>query len=491
VSASLKQISVERIEAHQSRIMVNLELPDNYKQCAEGLASFRVQGGDRVFIRQVLPYTERAVYLDGHVFRPGKYPYQEGMTVADLLHSFRDVLPEPADHAEIVRLRTPDFRPETVSFNLPDVLAGNELVVLEPFDLIRIFGRYEIDPPRVSINGEVLRPGDYPMSQGMTLAALVQMAGGFKRSAYRKEADLTSYVDDDGKKVLLSHRVVAVEKALSGDKDADVVLKPLDAVSIRQLAGWQDIGAAVILTGEVEHAGTYGIQTGERLSSIIKRAGGFRESAYPEGAVLERVQVREIGERIRREMIRRIESTPISFKPGLLSGQDQAEMQQAAQQQRDQVLTTLRNNPASGRLVINISSNIAQWENTPEDIEVRAGDTLHIPKRENFVLVSGQVYNQTAITYEPGKNGNWYLSQAGGTTPSGDKGAVFVLRANGAVVGHISTWKTGNSLNLQMNPGDTIIVPEKATGSQFWRNIISAAQIMSSVAITGAVAGIF
>ena len=107
------------------------------------------------------------------------------------------------------------------------------------------------------------------------------------------------------------------------------------------------------------------------------------------------------------------------------------------------------------------------------------------------MLVSGQVYNQTAISYVPGKDGSWYLRQAGGATQSGDKGAIFVVRANGSVVGHASNWLSGNSLNVHMRPGDSIIVPDKTVGSQVWKNLISAAQIMSSVAITGAVAGVF
>jgi protein involved in polysaccharide export with SLBB domain len=116
---------------------------------------------------------------------------------------------------------------------------------------------------------------------------------------------------------------------------------------------------------------------------------------------------------------------------------------------------------------------------------------LLIPKRENFVLVSGQVYNQTAISYVPGRDASWYLRQAGGATKSGDKGAIFVVRANGSVVGHAGSLLTGNALNVRMRPGDSIVVPEKGIGSQVWKNIISMAQIASSVAITGAVAGIF
>ncbi len=490
-SASLKQISVERVEAHQHRSMLNVQLPESPASAATQLAAFAIQDQDHVVIAQILPYNEQAVYLDGHVFRPGKYPWREGMTLADLLHSYQDVLPEPADHGELIRLAPPDFRPQTISFNLPDVLIGNDPLALQPFDLVRVFGRYEIDAPVVSIEGEVLRPGDFPMSDGMTAAALVRMAGGFKRSAYREEADLSSYQVVDGKKVLLTHRVVLVDKALQGDTSADVALKPGDVVSIRQLAGWEDIGSSITLTGEVEHAGVYGIEQGEHLSSVLKRAGGFRDSAYPPGAVLDRIQVRELAEKNRVEMIERIESTPLNFKQGLLSAQDQSEMQQALIQQREQVLASLRTHTSTGRLVINISSDLRSWENTSADIELRAGDTLVIPKKPGFVSVSGQVNNATALSYVPGKDAAWYLRQAGGATRTGDRAQTYVVRANGAVVTR-STWAGGRVLALQLKPGDTVVVPEKTPGgSQIWKNLVSVAQIMSSVAITGAVAGIF
>jgi protein involved in polysaccharide export with SLBB domain len=490
-SANLKQITVERIEAHQRRTMLSLQITGAQSNAQGELTAFRVQDGDSVLVAQIAPYNEQMVFLDGHVFRPGKYPFREGMTISDLLHSYQDVMPEPAEQAELIRLVPPDFRPETIAFSLPDALIGNDPIKLQPYDLVRVFGRYENDSPRVSIEGEVLRPGKFPMSEGMTVAGLVRMAGGFKRSAYRKQADLTTYAVEHGEDAQLSHRVVDLDKALEGDRSADVVLQPGDVISIRQLTGWKDIGASVTINGEVAHAGTYGIESGERLSSVLKRAGGFREGAYPPGAVLERIQVRALGEKARQEMIRRIETTTISFKPGLLSAQDQADVQQASQQQREQVLGALRSHPANGRLVINISSDMGSWENTSADVEMRPDDTLVIPKRENFVLVSGQVYNQTAISYVPGKDASWYLRQAGGATQSGDKGAIFVVRANGSVIGHAGNLLTGNALNMRMRPGDSIIVPEKSVGSQVWKNLISAAQIMSSVAITGAVAGIF
>jgi protein involved in polysaccharide export with SLBB domain len=492
ISASLKQINVERIDAHQSRTMFSLQLPDDADALKQKLADFRVRAGDDVVISQILPYNQQAVYLEGHVYRPGKYPYRDGMTINDLVKSYQDIMPEPADHAEIVRLQAPDFRPETISFNLPDVMIGNDSIKLQPFDLIRVYSRYEIDSPQVSIEGDVLRPGSYPMSQGMTVAALVRMAGGFKRSAYRDEADLSSYMVQNGQKVLVSHSNVAIDKALNGDKNADVALKPGDVVSIRQLAGWQDIGASVTINGEVEHPGGYGIEPGERLSSALKRAGGFREDAYPAAAVLERVQVRELGEQARQQMIQRIETTPVNVRSGTMTSQATTDIQQSLQQQRDQVLTALRNRPASGRMVINVSADVSKWENTSADIELRVGDTLFIPKRPDFVMVSGQVYNPIAISYVPGRHVEWYLRKAGGATPSGNKRDIYVLRADGSIVPHGSIWTGNNLMNLRLRPGDSVFVPEKIIGgSQVWQNIMGAAQIMSAAALPIAMVGTF
>ncbi len=471
--------------------MLTLELPDSADGVKQKLEDFKVQGGDDIVISQILPYNQQAVYLEGHVFRPGKYPYTDGMTITDLLHSYQDVMPEPADHAEIVRLQAPDFRPETISFNLPDALIGNDVIKLKPFDMVRVYSRYEIDAPTVSIEGEVLRPGAYPMSQGMTLAGLVRMAGGFKRSAYRGQADLSSYTVQDGKKVLLNHTTVDVQRALDGDNSADVAVNPGDVVSIRKLTGWDDIGASATVTGEVGHAGTYGIRTGERLSSLLKRAGDFGDEAYPAGAVLLRVQVQQQGEQARQEMIRRIETTPITVNAGVLTAADQSEQMQAMQQQRDQVLTTLRSRPASGRMVINISEDISKWENTSADIELRAGDTLVIPKRPNFVMVSGQVYNPVAISYVPGRDVGWYLRKAGGATPYGNKKYIYVLRADGSVVAHGNSWTGGNLMNLRLRPGDSVFVPEKIIGgSQVWQNILGMAQIMSATTLPLAIGGV-
>lgn len=493
VSASLEEIRVERVEAHDRRTTLSVRISDGGDGSVAEMNAFHVQDGDNVTVAPILPYDNEVVYLDGHVFRPGPHAWHEGMTVSDLLHSYKDVMPEPASYAEVIRLDPPDLRPEIISFDLSELLIGNDPVALQPFDVVRVYGRYEIDPPKVSIHGEVNRPGEYPMSEGMTVSGLLRMAGGFKRSAYRKEADLSSYVIENDEKVLVKHSVIEIAKALDGDKSADTALQPGDVVGIRQMTGWQDIGASVTIEGEVRFPGTYGIEDGERLSSVLERAGGLREDAYPAGAVLQRIAVRQMEESNRQEMIRRIETTMPTVTAGLSTPQDQQNLLQTMQQQQQQVLASLRSHASSGRLVIKISPELAQWEKTSADVAMRSGDRLSIPKRPDFVLVSGQVYNATGITFRPGKDARWYLRQAGGATRDGDKGNIFIVHADGSVVGSQGNTLFGNSvLDLKMHPGDSIVVPEKVIGgSQIWRNLIGTAQIMSSVALTGAVAGAF
>jgi protein involved in polysaccharide export with SLBB domain len=121
---------------------------------------------------------------------------------------------------------------------------------------------------------------------------------------------------------------------------------------------------------------------------------------------------------------------------------------------------------------------------------MRAGDTLVIPKRPNFVIVSGQVFNPTAISYVPGRDVGWYLRKAGGATPYGNKKYIYVLRADGSVVPRGNSWTGGNLMNLRLRPGDTVFVPEKIVGgSAVWQNILGMAQIMSTAALPIAMVG--
>jgi protein involved in polysaccharide export with SLBB domain len=481
VSGQLTNLKLERIEAHQRKEMLSVNLPaDDPPTSEEAFKRVQIKDGDEITVAPILPYSNRTVYLQGHVFRPGKYPYNDGTKVTDLISSYSDLLPEAADRAEIVRLHPPDYSPVVIGFNLRDVLEKRAPApALQPFDTLRVFGRYDTDAPKVSIYGEVLRQGEYPLSAGMTAADLLRLAGGFKRDAYQDRGDLSSYAVVNGDHVELEHRAIPIGRALAGEPDTDVRLKPGDVLTIGQMGGWNDIGGAISVSGEVLHPGRYGIQQSERLSSILKRAGGFSQQAYPYGAVLDRAQVREFEARNRDEMVARMQDQGIN---GI-----RTESASTARD-RQQLIDRLKSIPPSGRLLIHISAPIEKWENTAADVEVRPGDSLIIPKRPTFVMVAGQVYNPAAVTFSKGKSARWYLKQAGGPTSAANQKDIFVVRANGTVVGrNAGEWWSGSVSSTVLQPGDTIYVPDKVAGSGIFKNMGMSVQMLSGMAVAASV----
>src|SRR6185437_1321281 len=224
---------------------------------------------------------------------------------------------------------------------------------------------------------------------GMTAAQLVRAAGGFKRDAFVDQADLASYRKVDGERVSVERTNVAIGDAvLKRDRNADTSLKPGDVLTVHQVTGWNDIGASIVIKCEVAHPGSYGFTEGEHLSDVLRRAGGFRSTAYPEGAVLTRPEVAALEEKNKQELIRQIETASAASRLSPLAGSsDQGASAQLVQKQQDHVIAELRSQPATGRLVIHINSAIESWAGTAADIEVRSGDVLRIPKRPGFVLV--------------------------------------------------------------------------------------------------------
>ncbi len=138
--------------------------------------------------------------------------------------------------------------------------------------------------------------------------------------------------------------------------------------------------------------------------------------------------------------------------------------------------------------MIHISSDVSKWQNTPNDIEMRDGDILTIPKRASFVMVTGQVYSSAALTFSQGKTAEWYLSEAGGATNMGDKKNIFIVRADGSVIGRRGRFH-GSVLSVHLNPGDSVVVPEKIVGPPLWKSLLSVAQMLSAVSLTAVVAG--
>lgn len=587
-AAALRHIEVQRMVAHETRTMLSLDVgkatdSDSLKAAFE---KFQIRDGDEIQIFPIAPYNSGSVYLEGHVLRPGKYSFHEGMKLTDLVSSYKDLLPEPADtYGEIVRIAGPENRPVVESFNLAAALAhpGNA-PKLEPLDTVRIFGKYDleaapeilvtgevraagryrisgeehvrdaiyqaggttpeswmesaqlfrdmpggtkkvfsvslraalagdplnnilieprdhivvhrepgkINPASVFIRGEVSRPGRYPLASGMRVADLLRSAGGLLRSANTTSGDLAHY---EGSVALApakpsAEQTVNLASALEGQPADDVALNDGDVLTVPQRPRWNDLGATVTLRGEVAKPGVYGIEPGERLSSLLRRAGGLLPTAYPQAAVFERVEVRKMQEQSRQDLIQRLEQESTVVKTAVTTtGSEEAALQEAAIQQRQRVIDGLRHAPVTGRLVVHIGESHKAFAGSSDDIELRAGDSLEIPKQPGFVLIVGQVYNSNAITYTPGKNAEWYLSRAGGATSLANKRAIFIIRASGSVTSGSGGMWSGGVKSSMIGPGDTIVVPERAVvGGSVWKNLVAIAQIAQAGALAAAVA---
>jgi hypothetical protein len=206
--------------------------------------------------------------------------------------------------------------------------------------------------------------------------------------------------------------------------------------------------------------------------------------------VFERIEVREIQQKSRQELIQRLEQESVVVKSAVTtSGTEEAAMQQAAMLQRQRMIEALRRAPVSGRLVVHLRQGQKGFAGSADDIEMRAGDSLEIPKEPGFVVIIGQVYNSNTITHSPGKNAGWYLSHAGGATGLANKKAIFIIRANGSVTSGSSSMVSGGILSSAIGPGDTIVVPEKsAFGNNTLKNVLAVAQVAQAAALTAAVA---
>lgn len=432
------------------------------------------------------------VTVTGEVRDPGDHVTNGAIYLRDALYLAGGTTPDALlDDAQVFR-KTEDGKLKVIDVNLSRALAGNEKdnILLESKDRIFIHRTLsKVDPATVKIEGEVARPGKYPLGQNMTAAELVRLAGGLKRGAYATSADLTRYVVQNGQKVLGERIDVPIGKVLAGEPDTDVRLHDGDVLSIRQLTGWSDVGATIKVEGEVVHPGTYGIREGERLSSIIARAGGFRPDSYPYGAVFQRVQVRELEQKNRAELIRQTQDQGPALKSVPTINQDDKLAQDAALLQWQSTLEKLQNTPPAGRMVIHISTKMKQWANTPADVQVRAGDVIHIPKKPSSVMVDGSVYNPTTVTFKPGKSAGWYLRQAGGPTNFANRKAIFVIRADGSVIGGKGGLFSGSVESAALQAGDMLLVPEKgfSTNSR-WKNILQVAQIAYYAGISTQVA---
>ena len=494
------RVAMVRVNEQRQRVVLNVPL-----SAAEG-RSERLRNGDSLRVLRLRPTLDSGVTLDGHVFRPGAVAWREGLRLSDVIASVDELKPN-ADlgYVLIRRELPPDRRIVVFSADLsaalrspgsradPELARRDRVIVfdseagrrqaLEPL-LAEI--RRQADPDRpsavVRVDGRVKAAGEYPLEPGMRVGDLLRAGGGLQDAAFGGRAELTRFtITGDGRKTELID--IDLAAAQTGNPVANVVLQPFDVLNIKEVPEWAG-SEKVTLSGEVRFPGSYPIRRGETLRSVLDRAGGLTNLAFPSGAVFTR---KELQEREQLQVDRLADRLQTDLAASALQGA-QANQNQAGQALSvgQSLLAQLRTSKAVGRLVIDLNLVAAASVGAANDVSLRDGDRLIVPKVRQEVTVIGEVQNSTSHFYRAGLSRDDYISLSGGTTRKADKRRIYVVRADGSVIANGSRGWFGRGSQVGINPGDTVVVPldtERLPPLPLWQAVT---QIIYNIAIAAA-----
>ena len=488
---------LERIDSSRRRVVISVDAGSD-----EG-SSTSVSAGDTLTIPEVLQEFSGAVELAGHVQRPGPYQWRRGMRLTDLISSGTHLNPGADKNYVLIRRETGDTRQvEVVSADLAAAFSDRssvENVELQERDTVHVFslefGRQRVIEPiiselalqsrfgdplqQVSVDGRVRAPGTYPLEPDMRVSDLIRAGGNMSEDAYTGDAELTRYSilgDQQRATDVIDINLAAI---LRGDTASDIALEPHDHLSISTIPEW-DSEWSVVIDGEVRFPGEYRIRRGETLTEVLSRAGGLTDEAFPEGGIFLRDSLKQREQEQIDLLAQRLEAdlASLSLQSVDTTGAETLSTGRA-------LLDQLRSTEAVGRLVIDVSQLALRHPDGTRinDVELRDGDRLLIPKQSHVVTVIGETQQNTSHLFQPGLTRDDYIQMSGGVTRRADRKLIYVVRASGAVMaGSRSRW-FGRSGDTEIRPGDTIVVPldaDRIRPLTFWGSVT---QILYQAAI--------
>jgi protein involved in polysaccharide export with SLBB domain len=503
--ADTGRVALVRVNEKRERVVLDVPL-----DAAPGRSQL-LRNGDSLRVLRLRPTLDEGVSIEGHVYRSRQAAWHDGLRLTDLLGSVDELKPgADLNYVLIRRELPPDRRLTVVSADLSAALrdpASPRNVKLMPRDRIVVFdvesGRRQVLDPLIEeirrqsridqpgavvrIDGRVKATGDYPLEPHMRISDLLRAGGGLQDAAYGAKAELTRYqVSSDVRTTQLLD--VDLAAILKGDESADLPLQPFDFLNVKEVPEWGE-QEQVTLLGEVRFPGSYPIRRGETMRSVLVRAGGLTALAFPEGSVFtrvelkdrEQVQIDRLAERLQSDLAAAALSAAAANQGG--AGQ--------ALTVGQSLLTQLKGTKAVGRLVIDLNRVLAAREGSADDIALREGDRLIIPKQKQEVTVIGEVQNTTSHFYRENLTRDDYIGLSGGTTRKADDGRIYIVRANGSVVSSENSGWFRRSGQVAMKPGDTIVVPldtERMPALPLWQAVTS---IVYNLAIAAAAVNSF
>lgn len=454
---------------------------------AADFATYKPVNGDTYNVETILNRFENLIEIQGAVFRPGKFELEKGLTVKALINK-ADGLREDAflNRGYVSRLNS-DNTQALLYFDVSKLLKGTEQdIPLQREDKVTISSIFDLrDEYRVEVQGEVRFPGTFYFADNMNIEAAVQLAGGFKEGATPKRIEISRRTRNSDP--TSANAVTAQIFTVNIDEKLKIIgqpfiLQPYDIVTVRSSEGYQ-VQKIAKIEGEVLFPGLYTIQRkDEKISDLIKRAGGLTAMAFPEGASLKRPgpkapsrdTIRQATGRDKNRINKADEDRERLISLKRLQQQQSGTVDTAALNQDPSILR-------SELVGINLTQILAN-PNSRYDLLLEDGDVVRVPKQLQTIRVSGEVLKPTNIVYKPGKSLLKYISESGGFTYNAKRHNVYVEYANGS----IKSTKRVLFLRFRPNlkPGAEIFVPKRALKERIGlQGIIGIASAITSLAV--------
>jgi protein involved in polysaccharide export with SLBB domain len=412
---------------------------------ATEFSSYQPSSGDQYFVDAILNRFQNRVQINGAVFRPGQFELTEGLTLSELIKKAEGLKEDAfANRGYITRVKS-DLTTELIPFSTIDIVSGKENdIPLKREDIITIPSIFDLkEEYNLTIDGEVRSPGTFPYAENTTLEELILKAGGLKEGATANRVEIARRVKNANP---LSDTTVTAEVFhVNIDRDlkeaSHFILKPFDIVSVRPAPGYT-IQKVVKIEGEVLYPGSYTITNkNERISDLIKRAGGLTTFAYEEGASLKRSEKRLTQSQIEQE----------NYKLKQFSTLQKATNDSAEINLQD---VSTRNDYVGIDLPRILNNPHARYDLLLED-----GDVINIPKELQTVKISGEVLSPSSVLYSGSKGFKAYIRESGGFAPKAMKKRSYIIYANGSTASTRKFLFFNNYPSVM--PGAEIFVPEK------------------------------
>jgi len=433
---------------------------DLYKFLLKGDSSQdrQLQSGDTVFV----PVIGDVAAVVGAVKRPAIYEIKGQADLVDVLWLAGGV--NAATYLNRVQIERMVAHQKKIVMD-EQVAALSEKVQMgipiRDLDIIKVFSVYASIENKVLLRGEVKYPGSYEYKEGMRLLDVLSK-NSFKTAGIPQIEVVRAAAPGSSKTNIypIDYQKLFVEK----DSAYNIYLEPLDEISVF-LPERKD--ESVTLKGEFKRPGKYALMLGERISSVIERAGGFTDYAYIYGAILTRPSIKSIQQENYMDLISKLEIDLLRKERELGNGmvaQQSISMKEETYSKTKQIIDYLKKKTFKGRVIVNLD-DLSKLKGSKNDVELEDGDEVLVPKVPKSVVVLGEVYNPTAVSYIAGLRVRDYLSSVGGTTSTADNGGIYILRANGSVV---SQRQGKDVVAMGLYPGDSILVPEKLDSVTLW-----------------------